>query len=656
MSLVAIRTPQQVQSMRDQEQATRIANQNAPFEQNAIVDALAAKVRQDWNVAKQVKQTVTHRLMNCLERRQGRYGTKKLAEIEQTGGSAIYMQLTGAKCRAAKAYLSDLYTPAGDRPFTLSPTPVPELPPALRRQLMVEATAVIQQTAISQEDAVALLQKHQDRLLLELQEQAQERAEKMADVIEDQLVDAGWRSEFDAFLDDLVTYPAAIMKGPVFTHKKQIQWVEIPETGQFEPQRTRKIVPEVRRVSPFNSFPSPGIQDRFEGHWHIERRQFTFEELSNARGAPGYNSQAIAHVLTEYRSGSLTEWLWSEAEHTHLTKGQNSVYGKRETIDALEWTGTLQGKRLVDWGMDYRAVEDLLEEYPVSILVVGNYAIRALINPDPAGKPDYFKACWETVPGAFWGKALPETMADCQDMCNAAARSLSNNLGIASGPQVFVDMSRVNDGADVQSIYPWKVWYMKSGMNPGASSRDPIGFFQPDSHATELMAVYEKFSRYADEITGMPAFAYGSDQGAGAAKTASGLSMLLNASSKTIKAVVHTIDINVIEKVVAKFFNYNMRFHPDRSIKGDAVPKARGSESLIHKEQAQLRAQELLGITANPVDSQIMGLDGRRELLHEVFNTGDMPVDRMLPTREQLAERPNQQAEQQSQEAPVEAE
>ena len=98
--------------------------------------------------------------------------------------------------------------------------------------------------------------------------------------------------------------------------------------------------------------------------------------------------------------------------------------------------------------------------------------------------------------------------------------------------------------------------------------------------------------------------------------------------------------------MVGKFFNYNMRFHPDRSIKGDAVPRARGSESLIHKEQAQLRAQELLGITANPVDSQIMGLDGRRELLHEVFNTGDMPVDRMLPTRGQLSERLQQQSEQ----------
>ena len=223
-------------------------------------------------------------MINCLERRQGRYSAQRLKAIEQTGGSAIFMQLTGAKCRAAKAYLSDLYTPAGDRPFTLSPTPVPELPPALRRQLMVEATAVIQQSNITQEEAIEVLRKHQDRLLNELQEDARERAEKMADVIEDQLIDAGWRGEFDAFLDGLVTYPAAIMKGPVFTHRKRLQWVEIPATGEFEARSVRRVIPEVRQVSPFNSFPSPGIQDRFEGHWHIERRAFTFEELSSARG------------------------------------------------------------------------------------------------------------------------------------------------------------------------------------------------------------------------------------------------------------------------------------------------------------------------------------------------------------------------------------
>ena len=639
MSVLQFRSQDQVTAMRDQQAQTYADNARAMaenYQQDAVVDNLAAHVRHDWQIAKEVKQPISTRLIDCLQRRKGMYSPNKLAELEMTNGSTIYMQLTGAKCRSAKAYLLDLYTPSGDRPFAVEPSPVAELPPEIKRKMMFEAISVLKQSVVDEHSAMAILEKHKDRLLEELKMEAEERAEKMTDQIVDLLVEARWRVEFDKFLDDLVTYPAAIMKGPVFTNRQRVKWVEAQ--GGYKPQREVHITPEVRRVSPFDSYPSPAITDCFDGHWHIEHRRFSFDELSRMRGAPGYNRQAIERVLLDYRDQGLTEWLWTEEEHARLTTGHSSVYGKRETIDALEWSGTMSGQMLINWGMAEGSVPDRFAEYPVSVMVIGNYAIRALINPDPAGRPDYFKACWENVPGSFWGNSLPEVMADCQDMCNGAGRSLANNLGIASGPQVWVDTSRVADGADVQNIFPWKIWYMKN--NPHApSQRDPIGFWQPTSNSRELMEVYERFSKYADEITGMPAFAYGSDSGAGAAKTASGLSMLLNAASKTIKAVVHNIDIGIIEPITTKFYNYIMLTHPDNSIKGDAVCVSRGSERLIHREAAQARAQELLAITNNPLDAQIIGQDGRLELLDQVMSTGDMPADRILPSREELAAR-----------------
>ena len=153
------------------------------------------------------------------------------------------------------------------------------------------------------------------------------------------------------------------------------------------------------------------------------------------------------------------------------------------------------------------------------------------------------------------------------------------------------------------------------------------------------MSVYERFNRYADDITGMPAYAHGSDSGAGAAKTKGGLAMLMNAASKTMKHVVRTIDINIIEPVVEKCYNYLMLNSEDEDIKGDLRPKARGSESLMHKEESQMRQQELLAITGNEFDMGIIGKEGRREMLSEVFKTGDIPVDRILPTREEMKEK-----------------
>lgn len=367
------------------------------------------------------------------------------------------------------------------------------------------------------------------------------------------------------------------------------------------------------------------------------------------RGAPGYNSEAIAHVLNHYGHGGLREWIWNDEERDNLA-GRFSSAADNELIDSLEFSGRLSGQQLIDWGMTGEI--DPLEEYPVSVMVVHDYVIRALLNPDPAGKPDYHKACWSNVPGNFAGIALPESLADCQDTCNAAARALINNMGMSSGPQVWVETDRLAAGEDISVMHPWKIWQTTTGA--GAGSGNGIGFFQPASNANELIQIYERFSRYADDISGLPAYAYGSDTAAGAGKTASGLSMLMNAASKTIKHVVRNVDIFVIEPIVEKFYNFVMLTGEDESIKGDAVAHARGSEALIHKESATMRQQELLAMTANPIDMQIIGLDGRREQLREVFKSGDIPVDRIIPTKEEMQQRVEEmaRAQQEQQMAP----
>ena len=105
----------------------------------------------------------------------------------------------------------------------------------------------------------------------------------------------------------------------------------------------------------------------------------------------------------------------------------------------------------------------------------------------------------------------------------------------------------------------------------------------------------------------------------------------------------------MIERIVGKAYNHKMLHSERNDIKGDLRPKARGSESLVHKEQAQLRQQELLQITSNPIDMQILGLEGRREMLGEVLKTGSLPVDRLIPTAEELRDRMHADAQKQIQ-------
>ncbi|HDF8527430.1 TPA: hypothetical protein PEP05_000773 [Vibrio parahaemolyticus] len=625
--LLNVQTPDQVTAAADAAQQER--REMSQPQQPVVIDRLAAMVRKDWESAKRHRTTekINDRLLDCLRRRKGEYSQEKLAAIKSMGGSEIFMKLTGAKVFAAKSWIADIFSPSGDKPWSITPTPVPELPPNLEKELATKAVQGAMSLGVPLEVMKQLIDKHRLRLLDELKVEASDRADRMSDHIEDVLSEGDFHTEFDAFIDDFVTYPFAIFKGPIYRRSKELKWVDMG-SGQFLPQTTDKVVKKVKRVSPFDYYPSPASVNPND-HWEIEHHKLTPDDLTNMRGVAGYDNQNIAKALSEYRQGGLREWVWGDTERDRL-EGRESTLAKSETIDALEWSGKVSGMMLLDWGMNPQSIPDKYDEYQVSIMLVGNYVIRAVLNPDPKKRSDYYKACFRDVPGSFAGEALPEILADCQDLCNAAIRALANNMGISSGPMMYYFGDRLVDGQDVTNMHPWKTIGVTESRS--TSSTVPVGFFQPDSNSQELLTVYERFSRYADNISGIPAYAYGSDQGAGAAKTASGLSMLMNAASKGIKQAIRAIDLGVIEPLIEKMYVHAM-LDPtvDYMIKGDLNIKARGSQSLLHKESNNQLIQQFLANTANPVDMQIVGIEGRKKLLKETAKQLDMPVSEIFP-------------------------
>ena len=54
-----------------------------------------------------------------------------------------------------------------------------------------------------------------DQLLRQMSDESKKRVERMEQKVEDQLAEGGFRDALSAFFDDLVTFPFAVMKGPV---------------------------------------------------------------------------------------------------------------------------------------------------------------------------------------------------------------------------------------------------------------------------------------------------------------------------------------------------------------------------------------------------------------------------------------------------------
>lgn len=626
-------------NQREAQAAADEAARVAALAKDQVVSGLAGYVLPLWEDAKRAKNEVRPRLLASLRQRRGEYEPDKLAQIKQTGGSEIFMMITSVKCRAAGSWLRDALLGQGhDKPWTISPTPNPTLPDDAEDELMsAVGREVGEMIAQGVEVPPAVVRERieaaRKALKEKLREVAREKAAETERILEDELIEGGFSSAMDSFVDDFVTYPAAILKGPVVHRAPSLTWQKQPaaegELPRWIPVVEDKLVKRWYRVDPFKFYPAAwaaGIEDGpcFEHH------RITKEELFSLIGAPGYDEKEIREVINN--AGHLRNWLgvdwYNSADKINQPADSNTL--SEGPMDALEFYGPVPGKYLMEWGVKDPEVTDKEKSYNVNLWMIGRHVIKASINPDPLGKKPYRKGCYEEIPGAFWGNSIPDLIRDVQDVCNSAARSLVNNMAIASGPQVAINVSRLPSGAPVTSIYPWKIHQFES--DPMGSTAPPIEFFQPQSNANELQGVFSYFSMLADEYSGLPKYMSGDTNVGGAGRTASGLSSLMSNSNRLMKQVMAAIDRIVVDALEFTH-QYLMQWEYDRfpELEGDIRIVARGATSVMAREQMALRRNEFMAATANPIDMQIIGVDGRAYMLREMAKSLEMDTDRIAP-------------------------
>jgi hypothetical protein len=602
---------------------------------------LVQQIRRHWQMAKDAKQVVEQKMIDAMRAKNGEYSPQKLQSLRQQGSSEIYMMVFSTKARQAKALIGDVMLgTADDKPWTIEPTPDPEIPQDVVEVILKATTDVVAQAEMQgipmTPDEIRLgLREVKDATKAMVLEEARQRCERAEIKIEDLLAEGGFIQALDAFIDDLTTYKTAFIKGPVVRKRGALRWEAQPD-GTSIPIATFENLPDWERADPLMMYPAPWSRNVQDGYL-IERHKLSPSALSDMIGVEGYNEDAIRQVLDQYSNSGLREWLQVDMDRL---EGENRMYSslqnQSDLIDALQYWGQVTGKNLREWGMKPDEVPDEAKVYDVECWLIGSWVIKAVINADPLARRPYFGQSFEPIPGAFWGNSLYDKMRDVEDMCNAAARSLANNMGIASGPQVWVNNDRLPSGEDITTLYPWKIWQTTS--DPMGVAQPPVGFFQPTSNAQELMAVFDKFSILADEYTGIPRYMAGIGGGAGeAGRTASGMSMMIGNANKTIKSVISNIDKTVIAPLVTNAYQYVMRYVGDKDCKGDLQVVARGALSLVTKDSQMQRQQQFLAATANPIDMQIIGMDGRAAVLRETAKALDMNVDRIVPSPTTLA-------------------
>jgi hypothetical protein len=429
--------------------------------QQVFIDGLAAHIRACWQEAKQAKIPVERRILASKRQRSGEYEPAKLAAMKMLFGEDYepeFLNITGTKCWHAEQWIREILFQPNNKPWSIEPTPSPKLPPEIEAEVeeavyqhfvdLVIADTVASGAMPNMQGIAEGLQAHlsfiKDEVKREQLRRAREMLNKASVKVDDALIEGNWYRALDDCLPDLSTTLTAFLKGPTLRRRPISRNVYDPMTGSYTEKVETEIVAEWERVDPLDLYFAPWSRNINDGYL-IERMRFEPQQLSDLIGAPGYKEEEVRAVLREYREGGLREWTTIDAEKLRAEGKDSSALYTSRLIDCLHYWGSASGQDLLEWGGEgyFEEQVDPDLEYQIAAWMIGGHIIKAMLNPDPQKTKPYFGASLEENPDSPWGlKSLPERIKSPQNICNACARAIVHNVGVASGPQVEINEDR----------------------------------------------------------------------------------------------------------------------------------------------------------------------------------------------------------------------
>ncbi len=451
---------------------------------------------------------------------------------------------------------------------------------------------------------------------------AQKAARRMEKLIHDQIDESKGSSEIRNALLESSLLGTGIVKGPFNFNKKLHKW-DTSEDGErsYNPLEVR--VPRIEFVSCWDFYPDPGATSIEECEYVIHRHKLNKSQLRQLRNMPYFDEDAIRNCL---QMGANYE---EKSFESHLKDDARSDEDYQSNFEVLEYWGIMDAEYAREVGIELSDDIDDLDEVQVNAWVCGNSLLRAVVNPFTPYRLPYHAFPYERNPYNFFGIGVAENMDDSQQIMNGHARMAVDNLAMAGSLVFDVDESALVGGQSME-IYPGKIFRRQAGM-PGQAIH---GLKFPNT-APENMMMFDKFRQLADEQTGIPSYSHGQTGVQSMTRTASGMSMLLGASSLNIKTVVKNLDDFLLRPLGEAFFQWNMQFFEGGlDVNGDLEVKATGTNSLMQKEVRSQRLTTFLQTVQNPAVAPFVKIS---KLISELAYSLDLDPDEVLNDPEEAA-------------------
>ena len=451
---------------------------------------------------------------------------------------------------------------------------------------------------------------------------AQKAARRMEKLIHDQIDESHGSSEIRNALLESALLGTGIVKGPFNFNKQLNKWDKDEEGNRtYNPLEVR--VPRIEFVSCWDFYPDPTATNIEECEYVIHRHKMNKSQLRQLRNMPYFDKDAIRDCL---QNGP--NYVEKDYEST-LKDDARTEDTYQSHFEVLEYWGIMDAEYARDVGIDLDDKIDDLDEVQINAWVCGNQLLRAVINPFTPYRIPYHAFPYERNPYNFFGIGVAENMDDSQQIMNGHARMAIDNLAMAGSLVFDIDESALVGGQSME-IYPGKIFRRQAGM-PGQAIH---GVKFPNT-APENMMMFDKFRQLADEQTGIPSYSHGQTGVQSMTRTASGMSMLLGASSLNIKTVVKNLDDFLLKPLGESFFQWNMQFFDGNlDIDGDLEVKATGTNSLMQKEVRSQRLTMFLQTAQSPAIAPFVKIS---KLVSELAYSLDLDPDEILNDPEEAA-------------------
>jgi len=440
-------------------------------------------------------------------------------------------------------------------------------------------------------------------------------AKNMEKKIMDQLEEAHASKQLRSTAFEMALFGHGIMKGPFAIDKEYANW---DEEGSYTPQF--KTVPSTSHVSVWNFYPDPDASNMDEAQYIIERHKMSRSQLRALKKRPFFRKKVIDEVIT-MGEGYVKKY-WEDDLRDYQTDYDI------ERFEVMEYWGIIDKDVLETANVELPDDLGEIDEVQANIWYCNGRILRAVINPFKPANIPYYAVPYELNPYSFFGVGIAENMDDTQTLMNGFMRMAVDNAVLSGNLLIEIDETNLVPGQDL-SVYPGKV-FRRQGGAPGQAI---FGTKFPNV-SQENLQLFDKARILADESTGFPSFAHGQTGVSGVGRTASGISMLMNAAAGGIKTVIKNVDDYLLAPLGKAMFSFNMQFDFDPNIKGDLEVKARGTESLMANEVRSQRLMQFLQVAASPTLAPFAKFP---YIVREIAKSMDLDPDKVTNSFEEAA-------------------